>query len=184
MGTQPTLWAKVDLTFKLYSADHQARNVFKAERDVREIGVQIEDFDGTLHICAWREELRMVLTLPRLGLLKHLTLGFFIESVMWRDCIDILQLVSSLAPSVRKLSWRHATINPDPNPTPVDAVAQQLVDQMVKFEKVHFLHFDSPSSFDEGCHLDSTFHLVGNGINSAIMKALSAVVERKGHRLK
>ena len=118
LGTQPTLWAKVDLTFKLYSADHQARNVFKAEREGREIGVQIEDFDGTLHICGWREELRMVLTLPRLGLLKHLNLVFFIESVLWRDCIDILQLVSSAAPSVRKLSWKHATINPDPNPAP------------------------------------------------------------------
>merc|ERR1719239_439362 len=96
------------------------------------------------------------------------------------------------------LSWREGTITVTPHPTPVVELAQQLVEKLVKFKEVHFssspytvskVSFDvSRDSFDE----DVSHHLFfreqpprfGNGINSAILRALPAALDEDGSELK
>ena len=92
-------------------------------------------------------------------------------------------------------SWRDGTITVTPNPTPVKQLAQELGAKLVKFKEVHFSSErtrtginSSACSFDE----DACRHLFfyerpprfGNGINSAILRALPAALEREGSRLK
>ena len=196
MGEQPILWSKLNLTF----------NVFKVGRGSeqwegpashpdhwsgrRVIGVCARVVDGEMvpdvDNCGWTEELVKVLTLPRLQSLEQLTLSFFFMSkVFWEDCIHFLQLVSDFAPSVRKLTWREGSITVTPNPTPVEELAQQLVEKLIKFEEVDF----SSPSFDEDVANYLSFDhpqipRFGNGINSAIMRALPAASGREGSNLK
>ena len=190
MGVQPILWAKLDLKFNVYKEGRGKELPLKTYRKFCATGVRIVDVSGpsaSVHICGWTEELVKVLTMARLKSLEQLTLDFFFtRQIFWEDCIHFLQLVSDLAPSVRKLSWRKGRITVTPNPTPVDELAQQLVAKLVKFEEVHF---SSSPSFDEDVAnylslQDPLNPTMGNGINSAIMKALFAASGREGAKLK
>ena len=202
MGEQPILWSKLNLTFNVFKvgrgseqwegpASHPDRWSGR-----RVIGVCARVVDGMMvpdvDNCGWTEELVKVLTLPRLQSLEQLTLSFFFMSkVFWEDCIHFLQLVSDFAPSVRKLTWREGSITVTPNPTPVEELAQQLVEKLVKFEEVHF-----PSvSFDVRMHRNYTnplsygeylrfLRFEGIGINAAILRALPAASGEEGSKLK
>ena len=184
MGEQPILWSKLNLTFNVFKvgrgseqwegpASHPDRWSGR-----RVIGVCARVVDGEMvpdvDNCGWTEELVKVLTLPRLQYLEQLTLSFFfMRKVFWEDCIHFLQLVSDFAPSVRKLTWREGSITVTPNPTPVEELAQQLVEKLVKFEEVHFYSFfdeDLPHFFFP--HEDPP--RFGNGINVAVHRALAA----------
>ena len=157
------MWSKLNLAF----------NAFKEGRGSEQWDSGVRD---SVDICGWTEELVKVLTLPRLQSLEQLTLDFFfMGQIFWEDCIHCLQLVSDFAPSVRKLSWREGprTLTVTPNPTPVEELAQQLVEKLVKFEEVHFYSFfdeDVPHFFFP--HEDPP--RFGNGINAAIHRALAA----------
>ena len=177
MGVQPILWTKVDLKFNVYKEGRGIEFPLKTYREVRAMGVRIVDVSGlsaSVHICGWTEELVKMLAIPRLQSLEQLTLDFFFMSkVFWEDCIHFLQQVSDFAPSVRKLTWREGSITVTPNPTPVEELAQQLVEKLVKFEEVHFYSFfdeDVPHFFFP--HEDPP--RFGNGINAAMHKALAA----------
>ena len=179
MGEQPILWSKLNLAF----------NAFKEGRGSEQGDSVVRD---SVDICGWTEELEKVLKMPRLQSLEHLTLDFFfMGQIFWEDCIHFLQLVSDFAPSVRKLSWREGSITVTPNPTPVEELAQQLVEKLVKFEEVHF-----PSvSFDVRMHRNYTnplsygeylrfLRFEGIGINAAILRALPAASGEEGSKLK
>ena len=189
MGVQPILWTKLDLKFNVYKEGRGKELPTKTYREVRAIGVRIVDvswLSASVHICGWAEELVKVLAIPRLQSLEHLTLDFFFMSeVFWQDCIHFLQLVSDFAPSIKRLSWREGSITVTPNPIPVEELAHQLVMKLIKFEEVHF----SSPSFDEDVDNylsfdDPQIPRFGNGINSAIMRALPAASGREGSKLK
>ena len=135
-------------------------------------------------ICGWTEELVEVLNMPRLQSLQQLTLSFyFMGEIFWQDCMDFLQLVSDVAPSVKKLSWQEGPITVTPNPTHVDKLAQQLVAKLVKFEEVHF----SSPFYEDYPHYFFPHERpprFGNGINSAILRALPAAMDEDGSELK
>ena len=189
LGEQPILWSKVDLKFNVYKEGRGIEFPFKTYREVRAMGVRIVDVSGlsaSVHICGWTEELVKVLAIPRLQSLEQLTLDFFfMRQIFWEDCIHFLQLVSDFAPCVRKLTWREGSITVTPNPTPVEELAQQLKTKLIKFEEVDF----SSPSFDEDVANYLSFDdpqvpRFGNGINSAIMRALPAASGREGSKLK
>ena len=191
MGEQPTLWTKLDLKFNVYKEGRGIDFPIKTYREVRAMAVRIVDVSvlpANVHICGWTEELVKVLAIPRLQSLEHLTLDFFFMSkVFWEDCIHFLQLVSDFAPSVRKLTWREGSITVTPNPTPVEELAQQLVEKLVKFEEVHFpsvsfdVRTDRPLSY--GAYL-RFLRFEGIGINAAILRALPAATGEEGSKLK
>ena len=191
MGEQPVLWSKLKLHFFVYK-EGRGNELWEVDGEGRVVGPRVEGarppYVGGLdsvHICGWTEELVKVLTMPRLQSLEHLALNFFYMSkIFWQDCIHFLQLVSNIAPSVKKLSWNEGTIAVTPNPTPVEELAEQLMGLLVKFEEVHF----SQRSFDEDIsnHLnfDERPPRFGNGINSAILRALPAASGREDSKLK
>ena len=109
--------------------------------------------------------------------------------------MQFIQVVLSLSPSMKKLSWKEGVITVTPNPTPVVELAQELVGKLVKFKEVHFsssiLRRDramSRDSFDEDVPNHLFFHeqppRFGNGINSAILRALPAALLEDGSQLK
>ena len=192
LGEQPILWSKLNLTFNVYKVGRGSEEwEGRVDKAGRVVGASARIVDGeevwdSVDICGWTEELVKVLAIPRLQSLEQLTLDFFfMGQIFWEDCIHFLQLVSDFAPSVRKLTWREGSITVTPNPTPVEELAQQLVEKLIKFEEVDF----SSPSFDEDVanYLsfdDPQIPRFGNGINSAIMRALPAASGREGSKLK
>ena len=182
VGEHLILWSKLNLTFNVFKVGRGSEEwEGRVDKAGRVVGASARIVDGeevwdSVDICGWTEELEKVLTLPRLQSLEQLTLSFFfMGQIFWEDCIHFLQLVSDFAPSVRKLSWREGSITVTPNTTPVEELAQQLVEKLVKFEEVDFSFF---SSFDEDFphfffpHEDPP--RFGNGINAAVHRALAA----------
>ena len=179
MGEQPILWSKLNLNFHVFKVGRGSEHwEGRVDRAGRVVGASVRIVDGaevwdSVDICGWTEELVKLLTLPRLQSLEQLTLDFFfMAQIFWQDCIHFLELVSAFAPSVRKLSWSEGSITVTPNPTPVEELAQQLVEKLIKFEEVHFSSFyeDFPHYFFP--HEDPP--RFGNGINAAIHRALAA----------
>ena len=92
---------------------------------------------------------------------------------------------------IHKYNWRESTVTVTPNPTPVFFLAEQLVEMLVKFKEVHFSSSTSTLStysFDEDLCRNLFFREVpprfGNGINSAILRALPAALDAEDSQLK
>ena len=185
MGEKPVLWTKLKLNFNVYKKEQSEGG----EEDKEE---EEEEDEEDEKIRGWTDELALVLTMGRLQSLEHLILDFSsMDRILWQDCMQFFMVVHYFAPSVKKLSWRECTTTVTPNPTPVVFLAQELVEKLVKFQEVHFSSSSSTlssSSFDE----DLCRHLFfrenpprfGNGINSAILRALPAALDGDGSELK
>ena len=177
------MWTKLKLEFYVYKEGRGSEQwEGRVDRDGHVAGAGARIVDGVEWwygntICGWTEELVEVLNMPRLQSLQQLTLSFyFMGEIFWQDCMDFLQLVSDVAPSVKKLSWQEGSITVTPNPTPVDKLAQQLVAKLVKFEEVHF----SSPFYEDYPHYFFPHERpprFGNGINAAIHRALAAASE-------
>ena len=192
MGEKPILWTKLKLKFNVHKEVDEEDEEEEEEEEDEEGAEDKENKAVDKESRGWTEQLALVLIMGRLQSLEHLTLDFSsMDRILWQDCIQFLQVVLYFAPSVKKLSWREATITVTPNPTPVFWLAQELVEKLVKFKEVHFSSSSSTLSsysFDE----DLCRHLFfrerpprfGNGINSAILRALPAALDGDGSELK
>jgi len=177
LGEKPILWAKMDLRFNVHK-EGRGNEQWEVDGDGRIVGPLVEgarpQYVGRSDsVAGWTEHLAKLLTMPRLQSLEHLTLSFFyLDQVFWQDCMLFLQLVSDVAPSVRKLSWLNGRITVTPNPTPVDELAEQLVRKLVKFEEVHFFLSTFDEDFPHYFRPDEQPPRFGNEINAAIHRAL------------
>ena len=193
MGEKPILWTNLKLNFNAFKEeDKEDKEDEEDEEDEEDTEDEEDREEVPLHIRGWTDELALVLTMDRLQSLENLTLDFYnIDRISWQDCIQFLLVVHHFAPSVKKLSWRESTVTVTPNPTPVFFLAQQLVEMLVKFKEVHFSSSTSTLStysFDEDLCRHLFFREVpprfGNGINSAILRALPAALDAEDSQLK
>ena len=190
LGEKPILWTKLKLKFNVYKKEQNEEGEEDEDEEVDE--EDEEDKQVYKKIRGWTDELALVLTMGRLHSLEHLTLDFSsMDRILWQDCMQFIQYVQYFAPSVKQLSWGECTATVTPNPTPVFFLAQELVEKLVKFKEVHFSSSSSTLSsfsFDEDVcrHLFFREHppRFGNGINSAILRALPAALDKDGSELK
>ena len=208
LGEKPILWTNLKLKFNAFKEDEEDEKDEEDEEDTedekddedeedKDDDEDEEDRDeAPLLIRGWTDDLAQVLVMERLQSLKHLTLDFHtcMDWISWQDCMQFLLVVHHFAPSVKKLSWRESTIRVTPNPFtyPVFQLARQLVEILVKFKEVHFSSSSSTLStysFDEDA-LNPLFfpkphrRRFGNGINSAILRALPGALDGEGSELK